>query len=377
MLALYARLLFTNRVLAGGDIQLYFYAYWEYVAATLREGRLPFWNPYLFLGAPLLANPQTAVLYPLHWPLIWLPVTRQIYWSAALHTWLLALGGYALLRHWGYRRCAGADAPGSCWPAAASLAGCIGHINQLNGAAWLHVGGALPGAGTAAAAPDHAAPPICWPCCLAVRRRVCAHSSRSCCSPATRRRSSSTSSAWASGWSWPLLAALAGWLWAMAAAAERADGLSGAWSAILAGADRLCRAAWCIGALLAAPQLLPTLELSGLGLRSGGLSYGEASSFSLKPLQLAWTLLPSYGLADLSAVFDTPGYTEFVAYVGVIGLALAVLGAWQGQRAGAHLWPALCRDGALPGAGALESTLLRCSIRSSPASISSARRRAG
>ena len=101
VLALYARLLFTNRVLAGGDIQLYFYAYWEYVAVTLREGRLPFWNPYLFLGAPLLANPQTAVLYPLHWPLIWLPVTKQIYWSAALHTWLLALGGYALLRHWG------------------------------------------------------------------------------------------------------------------------------------------------------------------------------------------------------------------------------------------------------------------------------------
>ncbi|MCB0135919.1 MAG: hypothetical protein KDD75_12500, partial [Caldilineaceae bacterium] len=55
VLALYARLLFTNRVLAGGDIQLYFYAYWEYVAVTLREGRLPFWNPYLFLGAPLLA----------------------------------------------------------------------------------------------------------------------------------------------------------------------------------------------------------------------------------------------------------------------------------------------------------------------------------
>ena len=60
--------------------------------------RTPLWNPYIFLGVPFLANPQAAVLYPLHWPLSWLPVTRQIAWSAALHTWLLGLGGYALLR---------------------------------------------------------------------------------------------------------------------------------------------------------------------------------------------------------------------------------------------------------------------------------------
>src|SRR5690606_32168665 len=127
---------------------------------------------------------------------------------------------------------------------------------------------------------------------------------------------------------WPLLAALAGWLWAMVRRRER-GGARGAWSAtwsVLA----VYAGGVGIGALLSAPQLLPPLELGGLGLRSGGRSYGEASSFSLKPLQLAWTLLPSYGLADLSALFDTPGYTEFVAYVGVIGLLLAVVGAWRG-----------------------------------------------
>ena len=66
---LYYPLLFTNRVLATGDILLYFYPYRDFVASALREGRIPFWNPYLFAGAPLLANPQAAVLYPLHWPL--------------------------------------------------------------------------------------------------------------------------------------------------------------------------------------------------------------------------------------------------------------------------------------------------------------------
>ena len=133
---LYYRLLFTNRVLASGDILHYFYPYRDYASAALREGRIPLWNPYIFLGAPFLANPQAAVLYPLHWPLSWLPVTKQIAWSAALHTWLLGMGGYALLRHW----------RGSVWAGATTAlvlagsgfyGGLLGHINQMNGAAWL------------------------------------------------------------------------------------------------------------------------------------------------------------------------------------------------------------------------------------------------
>lgn len=88
---LYYPLLFTNRVLASGDILLYFYPYRDYAATALRSGAIPLWNPYIFMGVPFLANPQAAVLYPLHWPLLWLPVTQQIYWSAALHTWLLTL----------------------------------------------------------------------------------------------------------------------------------------------------------------------------------------------------------------------------------------------------------------------------------------------
>ena len=110
--ALYGRLLFTNRVLAEGDILYYFYPYRDYAAASLAAGRLPLWNPYIFLGVPFLANPQAAVLYPLHWPLSWLPVTAQVAWSAALHTWIVGVGGYALLRGWGRSAWAGHAADG-------------------------------------------------------------------------------------------------------------------------------------------------------------------------------------------------------------------------------------------------------------------------
>ncbi len=326
VLALYAQLLFTNRVLAGGDIQLYFYAYWEYVAATLREGRLPFWNPYLFLGVPLLANPQTAVLYPPHWPLIWLPVTKQIYWSAALHTWLLALGGYALLRHWRYGWTP-ALMTGLVLAGSGFVGGLIGHINQLNGAAWLTWGGlCLALLRPAAGQPQRSRPPAATALAGGIAFAILV---------ALMLLAGHTQTAFINlfslgVWSlWPLLAALVSWLWALVWRREH-SGIRGAWLytwpllAVYAGGIGA-------GALLAAPQLLLTLELSALGLRSGGLSYGEASSFSLKPLQLAWTLLPSYGQADLSAVFDTPGYTEFVAYVGIMGLLLAAGGAWRGR----------------------------------------------
>ena len=105
--------------------------------AELRAGHLPLWNPYLFAGAPFLANPQAAVLYPLHWPLIWMEPSRALIWSALLHVWLAAGFMYTFAR-----RSAGLSSLAS-WLAGAlfGLGGFtlakIENINQLNGLAWL------------------------------------------------------------------------------------------------------------------------------------------------------------------------------------------------------------------------------------------------
>ena len=77
--------------------------------------------------------------------------------------------------------------------------------------------------------------------------------------------------------------------------------------------------------LLAAAQLLPTLELNNLGLRTGGLPYRQAVSFSLRPRLLAQSLLPPYG-RGLDAAFGSEGYAEFVGYVGIAALVLAGIG---------------------------------------------------
>ncbi|MBP8293770.1 MAG: hypothetical protein KAX65_13425, partial [Caldilineaceae bacterium] len=323
---LYWPLLFTNRVLATGDILLYFYPYRDFAAEALRSGRIPFWNPYLFSGAPLLANTQAAVLYPLHWPLIWLSVTEQVYWSAALHTWLLGYGGYWLLRRWGYG--AGpALITGLVLAGSGLIGGLIGHLNQLNVAAWLPWAVlCLPDFTPAPAHPLTLAKT--WP-------RILRNSALLGLIVALMLLAGHSQTLYIS------LFALGIWaLWpgVMDAANSLRRTGSGQRSRIPHAACRIPALRLLIyilgiliGALIAAPQLLPTLELNGLGLRSGGLSYLEATSFSLKPLQLLWTLLPSYGLADMSAVFDTPAYTEFVAYSGVIGLVLAFLGAWRGR----------------------------------------------
>ncbi len=136
ILALFARLLFTDRVLASGDILHYFYPYRDYAAAAFREGRIPLWNPFIFVGVPFLANPQAAVLYPLHWPLSWLAVTKQIYWSGAIHGWILGYGGYWLMRRWGYSAWAGLTT-GLILAGSGFYGGLLGHLNQMNGVAWL------------------------------------------------------------------------------------------------------------------------------------------------------------------------------------------------------------------------------------------------
>jgi hypothetical protein len=76
-------------------------------------------------------------------------------------------------------------------------------------------------------------------------------------------------------------------------------------------------AAMLLAVAVCAAQLLPTLELSRESARAGGLPFGEAASFSWRPWIIARALLPTFG---------DPLFPEYIAYLGVAGLALALLG---------------------------------------------------
>ena len=343
VLSLFFRLLFTDRVLASGDILHYFYPYRDYAAAALRAGRVPLWNPYLFMGAPFLANPQAAALYPLHWPLSWLPITQQLYWSGALHAWILALGGFALMRRWGTGWLAAVGA-GLVLAGSGFYGGLLGHINQMNGAAWLPwLLWALEGrwsAGKLAQKSVEGSTSLRQILSFSHDRVYGVHLLLFAMFTALTLLAGHTQTTYIN------LLGVGAWLLAtsLRAYSYGVRHLAASYLIYVGGV--------LLGVLLAAAQLLPTLELSQLGLRSGGLSYLDVTSFSLRPLLLHWTLLPSYGLRDLSVVFSTLGYTEFVAHVGAAGLLLAfiavVVGAWpviRGRHWRTTNWPPAVRCG--------------------------------
>ena len=66
-----------GEVLGGHDMRGYYYPYYDQVREAVRDGRLPFWEPTLFNGFPLMAQPQQNAFYPPLWPSFLIPSVRR------------------------------------------------------------------------------------------------------------------------------------------------------------------------------------------------------------------------------------------------------------------------------------------------------------
>jgi hypothetical protein len=77
-------------MLYGSDFIFYFQPLWSFVRDHLNQtGNLPFWNPYLFSGTPLIGNIQACLFYPLGF-LYYLALPETAYcYSTMMH---MALG---------------------------------------------------------------------------------------------------------------------------------------------------------------------------------------------------------------------------------------------------------------------------------------------
>ncbi|MFA6029920.1 MAG: hypothetical protein WC969_08710 [Elusimicrobiota bacterium] len=96
-----------------GDLYSYHWPLRHLVAARLQEGGLPAWNPYVFSGLPLLANPQACLFYPPSALFQVLPVSWAFTLNALFHLALAAFGMQLLMRR------AGSDGAGAALLAAA------------------------------------------------------------------------------------------------------------------------------------------------------------------------------------------------------------------------------------------------------------------
>ena len=81
-----------------GDQTREFLSFFHVARESLRQQEFPLWNPYIMGGTPLLANSQSALLFPLNWPFYFLPLYLGFTVSALLKMFIASLATYAFAR---------------------------------------------------------------------------------------------------------------------------------------------------------------------------------------------------------------------------------------------------------------------------------------
>ena len=280
-----------------------FYPWRLFAAETLKSGYLPLWNPHQFCGTPFVANSQSAVFYPPNLLFCLLPVWRAFGVSALLHLIATGLFAYAFLRLGALRLGRSASLLGAvCWQL------CHWQVAWLDLPTFLCVSAWLP---LALLLVDRTATkPTAWRACLL---GLCLG-----------------------------LMLLAGHLqialyclgFTSAYALFRVSPtLKAQWRLYLG-----CAAlALALAFGLAAPQLLPAVELARMSHRAGGAATWEAYRgyvhLALPPANLLTLFDPgfygnptrgTYWGVDLNG--GTGAYIENACYVGVLPLLLALSG---------------------------------------------------
>jgi len=305
--------LFLPGLLRGGALYwgtplLQFVPWREMAFALLRRGVVPLWNPYSGMGAPLLANYQSAVFYPPHWLHFLLPVAEVQTLIVITHLILAAFGMQRFMRRLGRSSFAQAVAA-----LAFSLSGYMiaraGFLSITVTAAWL-------------------------PWLMEGGERLCTASETG----AAYRRNvlllgCLLGMQWLAGHAqtaWYSIVLLAAWvLWRGGVSQSRKQRLC-----IFAGFG----AAGVLGFLLAAVQLLPTLEYLLQSTRAAQVDEAFALTYSFWPWRITGLLAPDlFGNPARGGYWGYANYHEDAIYLGVLPFLLAL----HGIRCG---WKKQCDD---------------------------------
>ncbi|MCC6177871.1 MAG: YfhO family protein [Chloroflexi bacterium] len=301
-----------GRVLGGYDTFVYFYPLRAYFAEAISDGRLPLWNPRLFMGSPFLANPQTAIFYPGTWLFALLDVPHAYALNFLLHVFVAAVGVYAFARvSLGLGRIA-ALVGGAAFAFSGFLNGQAGHINQVSVAALVPLAALLLDLGLR----TRRSLPFAGLTATLVLQILAGHPQEVYMTLV-------------------MLGLIVLWR-SLPGPLRGVPRRLGRSLALLGGATLLALA-------ISAIQLLPTAELAGLGTRGGGLDFRSAA-FEALP----WPLL-------IPALF--PGYwahlptTEFFGHLGTVAFVVAWLGLLAGAGRPAALGAMLVALGLLLAVG--------------------------
>ena len=301
-LAMFAKVLFLSphEVLSNmnWDLNYDFIPRRSFGFDELRAGNLALWNPHCAAGTPFFGNFEPALLYPLNFLYLLLPLVAAINWTIALHLFLGGVFTFYWARSRGLHSLA-------CLLSALIFMCCGPHFLQIQV-------GHLSNLATLIWAPllfliidklvDRPSVALCLPGMLVVAMMILAGHPQ-----------------------YVFYLGVAAGIYSMLnllRARDRGRILLGL-AAIAVG-----------GACLAAVQLFTGLQEGRESVRSLGTSYGFASSFSFPPENLL-TLVAPWCFGDMQ---QTPYWgrwylTEVSLFVSVMGLLLAVQGMARGRPA--------------------------------------------
>ncbi len=256
----FADILFSSKNFYYRDILNFHYPLRQTLIDSYASGQLPLWNPFIYLGQPMLANPNYMALYPTNLFHLLLPFNYAFKLHFLIHPILGGLGAYFLLRRLtlpGIPALAGAIA----YQFSGSVLSFLNLYNLLPSTALLPwIGWAFQGAlqghrvrrtllfGFMVALQVIAFEPILFQCCLLL---ILALSILYLLEQKDRKRS------------------------------------------MRALVFVLC-SALVFAAGLAAVQFVPTLELLPLSARGSGLDYSMASGWSMHPADLLNFFVPNF-----------------------------------------------------------------------------------
>jgi len=297
LIVIFYRLL-LGEVLFWGLPALQFYPWREYAFEMLRGGQLPLWNPYNGAGAPLIANYQSALFYPLNWLGLILPLGFAMSITAVLHLFIAAWGMFAFTGRLGVPNL-GRGVSALAFGMGSFLVARLGTYPMIFAMAWI--------------------PWVMWAALGVLIRFRTRDVAMLAFFAALQLLSGHAQMAWYS----MLLVGFFTLYWLLRA--RPSDG----WQRL-----GLVIGGLALGAGIAAVQLLPTAELLRSSQRSGGVDFEFAMNFSYSPARTLNLLSPN--------VFGNPGDGSFVTegahfedavYIGLLPLFAAIVAviAWIGR----------------------------------------------
>lgn len=317
------------------EVPVWFLPEMELARDELRAGRLPVWNPHARGGTPLHAHGLIGLCYPPNWLALLAddPGSRLVYLA-----WIsLALGGlltFGLLRELGVSLAA-AWFGAALFELSAPMATNAFFWMRLTSFVWL--------------------PGVLW----ALLRLSRDERLRPLPLAAV---AGSFAMTWLGGFPpFATTTSVIGGLfaaWLVVGRARERGGRTGALLAVRLGAGAL------LGAMLAMPQVLPSLQFFPQSARTPDPSMASIRSQAFEPYGLLGYLAPDlishpsathelpYAQSPMALLMNTRtdengkaalpnyNYTEYAVFVGVFGLLLAITGAFAGR--GRHRWFAVC-----------------------------------